>query len=55
MIDPGAFALVLVAIFATEAIYLWFVGLRRSRAEEAYWRARDNRPPLYDWAKELDL
>ena len=27
----------------------------RTEAEQAHWDAKANRPPLYDWAKELDL
>ncbi len=54
MIAPAVVA-VLVALLLVEAAVLWLDQLHRTRAEAAYWAARNNRPDLYDWAKELDL
>jgi hypothetical protein len=48
--------LFLLLALAGEAVLIWSGQLGRRRAdEEAYWAARDSRPELYDWAKELDL
>jgi hypothetical protein len=46
---------VLVLLNLFEAIYLYLGRLHQVRVEAAYWHARDHRPPLYDWARELDL
>jgi hypothetical protein len=51
----AAMAAVALVLLIFEAVYLWLGRLDHIRAEAAYWAARDHRPPLYDWAQELDL
>lgn len=50
-----ALAVLLALLFVGEALLFAFDRLAAVRAEQAYWRVRDQRPPLYDWAKEPDL
>lgn len=53
MVVP-AVVLVLVLLLLLEAVVLWVDQLHRTRREAAYWHQVENRPPLYDWAKDLD-
>lgn len=42
-------------LFLGEAVLFAFGRLSDLRAEQAYWRIRDQRPAFYDWAEEPDL
>lgn len=53
MVVPGV-ALFLVFLVVAEVLILWVGEVVKARREVAYWAARDNRPPLYDW-EELGL
>lgn len=48
-------ALLLLVLLLAEAAVLATVSHRDVARERAYWDARNDRPDLYDWAKELDL
>jgi hypothetical protein len=47
-----AVALLVVVLLAGETAVIWVDQLQRARAEAAYWRQRDNRPPLADWERD---
>lgn len=48
-------AVFLALLFLGEAVLFAFGRLSDLRAEQAYWRIRDQRPALYDWAEEPEL